>query len=187
MSGPMPKELHILGLLLARPRTGYELHRIVVAHGEVFTDLKKGNVYYLLERLAKSGMLTMTAEGGARGPRRERLVYAITEQGRQRFQQLLREVIRTYDAPHSGIEVAMIFLPHLDLTEAIHLLEERRAAVLARRALVDGNDENHGDAAHNRQLHQQLEHDHLVSMMEAELAWIERSLKSLHQKNGDLA
>ena len=68
----MHKELHILGLLQSGPLTGYDLHRIVVAHGELFTDLKKGNVYYLLERLAARGALQVTAEAGARGPRRDR-------------------------------------------------------------------------------------------------------------------
>ena len=67
----MHKELLLLGLLQSGHNTGYELHRIVTAHGELYTDLKKGNVYYLLERLAADGALTVTAEPGARGPRRD--------------------------------------------------------------------------------------------------------------------
>ena len=42
------KSLLILGLLVHRPLHGYELHRIVRAHGELYTDLKKANLYYLL-------------------------------------------------------------------------------------------------------------------------------------------
>src|SRR5215469_817490 len=101
----MHKELHLLGLLLLGPKTGYQLHRITEAHGELYTDLKKGNVYYLLDRLAKSGALEVTAEAGAPGPRRERLIYAITDHGRQRFHELLRAVLRTYELPHTGVEV----------------------------------------------------------------------------------
>ena len=44
----MHKSLLILGLLVHRPLHGYELHRIVRAHGELYTDLKKANLYYLL-------------------------------------------------------------------------------------------------------------------------------------------
>src|SRR5579884_969204 len=99
----MHKELHILGLLRSGPRTGYDLHRIVVAHGELFADLKRGNVYYLLERLAQNGDLAVSAEPGARGPRRERLLYSLTEQGRAHFQQLLREVVRTFEPAHTGV------------------------------------------------------------------------------------
>ena len=172
----MHKELHILGLLLAGPKTGYDLHRIVVAHGELFTDLKKGNVYYLLERLAEAGALAVTTEGGARGPRRERLVYALTDQGRQRFRELLREVVRTYELPHTGVEVGMIFLPYLDLHDAVHLLEERHQAVLARRAVVE---RTAGAGGH---LHEQLAQDHLLCLMDAELAWVERTLQRLRQR-----
>lgn len=175
----MHKELHILGLLLSGPKTGYDLHRIVVAHGELFADLKKGNVYYLLERLAEAGALAVTAEGGARGPRRERLVYALTDQGRQRFRELLREVIRTYELPHSGVEVGMIFLPHLDLHDAVNLLEERRQAVLARRAVLEPKE---GDNGH---MHERLAQDHLLYMTNAELAWVERTLQHLRQRQQD--
>lgn len=172
----MHKELHILGLLLSGPRTGYQLHRIVVAHGELFTDLKKGNVYYLLERLAASGALEVTTEGGARGPRRERLIYTITDQGRQRFHELLREVLRTYELAHTGVEVGMIFLPHLAPDAAIQLLEERREAVLERRAVVGR------DAETSHHLHQQLAQDHLLSLMDAELAWLARAVQRLRER-----
>lgn len=171
----MHKELHILGLLEAGPKSGYQLHRIVVAHGELFTDLKKGNVYYLLERLAESGALEVTAEGGARGPRRECLIYSITEQGRRRFHALLHEVVRTYEVAHSGVEVGMIFLPHLDLDEAICLLEERREAVLARRRMM----ERQADSADH--LHERLARDHMLSMMDAEVIWVARTLDRLRQ------
>jgi DNA-binding PadR family transcriptional regulator len=175
----MHKELHLLGLLQASPRTGYQLHRITKAHGELYTDLKKGNLYYLLDRLAKSGELDLTAEAGAPGPRRERLVYAITEKGRQRFHELLRDVLRTYDVPHTGVEVGMVFLPYLDVTEAVQLLVERRTAVLQRRASLEGEMESsdHG--------HINLAQDHLLCLIDAELTWIDRTIERLQIRNED--
>jgi DNA-binding PadR family transcriptional regulator len=175
----MHKELHILGLLLSGPKTGYDLHRIVVAHGELFTDLKKGNVYYLLERLAASGALEVTAEAGARGPRRERLVYALTDQGRRRFDELLRAVVRTYEPAHMGIEVGMFFLPHLAVQDAIHLLEQRRQSVLERRAVIVG-EESRVD-----HLHEHLAQDHLLALMDAEVAWVERTVRRLRERHSD--
>lgn len=174
----MHKELHILGLLLRGPKTGYDLHRIVVAHGELFTDLKKGNVYYLLDRLAQRGELAVTAETGARGPQRERYVYSITDEGRRRFDTLLRDVVRTYEAPHTGVEVGVVFLPYLSPQDALHLLEERRRAVLARRAAAEGE----GDASAHTQLYDQLARDHLRCLMDAEVAWIERALSRLREQ-----
>ena len=69
----MHKELMILGLVVDfGPITGYDLHRIVRAHGDLFTDLKKPNMYYLLNRLEQEGFLRSRATAGARGPRGER-------------------------------------------------------------------------------------------------------------------
>ncbi|HEY7833578.1 MAG TPA: PadR family transcriptional regulator [Ktedonobacterales bacterium] len=177
----MHKELHLLGLLLSGPKTGYQLHRITEAHGELYTDLKKGNVYYLLDRLAQRGALEVTAEGGAPGPRRERLVYAITDAGRQRFQDLLRVVLRTYDLPHTGIEVGMVFLRYLETPEVTRLLTERRQAVLDRRAAVEREtrDADRGDHEHVN-----LAQDHLLSLIDAEMAWIDRTIARL-QRHGE--
>jgi DNA-binding PadR family transcriptional regulator len=176
----MHKELHLLGLLQSGPRTGYQLHRITKAHGELYADLKKGNVYYLLDRMAKSGELDMAAEAGAPGPRRERLVYTITEKGRQRFHALLREVLRTYDVPHTGVEVGMVFLPYLDVTEVTQLLAERRSAVLERRAAV-GGDMPPSDSSDHGQV--SLAQDYLLCLVDAELSWIERTIERLQPRN----
>lgn len=174
---PMHKELHLLGLLQAGPRTGYQLHRITEAHGELYTDLKKGNVYYLLSRLARDGALEVMAEAGAPGPRRERLVYAITDSGRRRFHELLREVLRTYDLPHTGVEVGMVFLPYLDVREATQLLLERRSAVLERRAAVA---REMGTSDHR---HVSLAQDHLLSLIDAELSWTDRTIERLERES----
>src|SRR5215472_8643511 len=108
----MHKVLLLLGLLLDGPLYGYQLHLIVRAHGELYADLKKANLYYLLERLAKDGFLEMEVEPGAKGARGERLIYTITEAGRTRFHILLRETLLSYELAHTGIETAVVFLSY---------------------------------------------------------------------------
>src|SRR5579872_2861060 len=132
----MHKTLHLLGLLLAGPKSGYDLHRILRAHGDLFADLKKANVYYLLDRLAGEGYLTVEAEPGGRGPRRERLIYSITDRGRARFEELLREVLRGPEPSFSSVGAAVIFLDRVPRDEALKLLEERCKSTSARRAEV---------------------------------------------------
>jgi DNA-binding PadR family transcriptional regulator len=169
------KELHLLGLLQLGPKTGYQLHRITKAHGELYADLKKGAVYYLLDQLSRSGALEVTAEAGAPGPRRERLVYAITDSGRQRFHDLLRDVLRTYEIPHTGVEVGMVFLPYLEVNEATQLLTERRSAVRERRAALENELSDHE--------HVSLAQDHLLCLVDAELSWLDRTIARLQQRN----
>jgi len=173
----MHKELLLLGLLRQGPMYGYELHRIVQAHGALYSDMKKANLYYLLDRLAGSGCLTVQAEPGMRGARGERLVYTITAAGRERFGELLREVMRSYEPEHNGVDVAVVFLSHLPASEAIGLLAERQQAVAERRAQVAAE---LGDPAAHGPL-RQIAADHLLSQIDAELDWIARSLAYLRE------
>jgi DNA-binding PadR family transcriptional regulator len=171
----MHKALLILGLLVDRPLHGYELHRIVRSHGELYTDLKKANLYYLLNRLAAEGALTVHMEPGTRGRRGERLVYALTDLGRAHFETLLREVMRTYAPVHTGVDVAVVFLAHVPAAEATTLLRERRSIVAERRTHVAAE---LGSGVANGPL-VSIAADHLLSLIDAELAWIDRSLDRL--------
>jgi DNA-binding PadR family transcriptional regulator len=168
----MHKVLLLLGLLLQGPRYGYELHQIVRAHGELYADLKKSNLYYLLERLASEGYLSVRAEEGTRGARGERLIYELTDQGRTRFNEVLREVILTYEPTHTGVDTAVMFLATLPHTEGMHLLMERRRVVGARRETVAK--ELAVGAEDEPLLH--VASDHLLSLIDSELAWLDRSL-----------
>jgi DNA-binding PadR family transcriptional regulator len=172
----MHKELMILGLVADfGPITGYDLHRIVRAHGELFTDLKKPNMYYLLERLGKEGYLRVRATSGARGRRGERIHYTLTPAGRRQFRQLLEEQIQRYDTVHTGIEVSVIFLSQLPRKDAVRFLEARQEAVQAHRDRVVtalGDVTKRGTLA-------RISADHLVSLIDAEIAWVKRAIASV--------
>lgn len=173
----MHKILLLLGLLHRRPYYGYELHRVVRAHGELYADLKKGNLYYLLERLAEEGDLQVQTEGGARGVRGERLIYSLTEQGRTHFETLLRETLLTYEPGSPSGGAAIVFLTQLPPHEGLRLLEKRRALVMARRAQVVAEP---GDPSTCGPL-VSLANDRLIGLIDAELAWIDRSLAYLRE------
>jgi DNA-binding PadR family transcriptional regulator len=170
------KTLLILGLLLRGPLHGYEIHRIVRAHGALYADLKKANLYYLLDRLHQDGALTVRAEPGARGARGERLIYTLTDQGRARFFDLLRAILRSFDPVHTGVDVAVVFLAQLPPAEALALLQERRQVVGARRAQVAAE---LGDLTVGT-VWSAIAADHLLSLIDAEQAWLDRALARLH-------
>lgn len=174
----MHKELLILGFVgNSGPISGYDLHRIVRAHGELFTDLKKPNMYYLLERLAKQGFLRVRPQAGARGRRGERLMYALTPKGKQRFRELLAGEVQRYGTVHTGIEVAVVFLSQLSATEGIALLCKRRALVEAHRKRVAAA---FGDAAKRGAL-ARIAADHMLALIGAELEWVKRSIVTLER------
>jgi DNA-binding PadR family transcriptional regulator len=172
----MHKSLLLLGLLRNGPRTGYDLHRIICSHGELYADLKKANVYYLLDRLAGEGYLDVQTEASARGPRGERLIYSLNERGRTHFHELLEQVLRSYEPVPSSIGAAIVFLPHLPEGAGIRLLEERRERVSRRRAEVAT--QNSGEVCGTLV---GLAMDHLLALIDADLAWTDRALQRLRE------
>ena len=173
----MHKELIVLGLLERGPQHGHELHRIVRAHGELYADLKKANLYHLLARLESLGSLKVRSEPGTRGRRGERLVYAITAKGRKHFMALLKDVLRSYATAHSGVEVAAVFLGRLPPTEALALLMERRQMVAEREAMLKRDFAGFD----KRGPYARISADHILSMNSVELAWIDRALETLRE------
>jgi DNA-binding PadR family transcriptional regulator len=164
------KALLLLGLLRYQPMTGYELNRIVRAYGLLFADLKKGNIYHLLDGLARQGHLTVTAEPGARGPRRERLVYELTVGGHSAFLALLREVMTAFEPADTGLASAVVFLPELDRDEGLALLGRRREVVSERRRVVAE------ELATREGSLVRLAVEHLLAAIDAELGWIDQAL-----------
>ena len=165
----MHKRLLLLGFLLERPLSGYEIHRLAAAHGDLYSDLKKANVYYLLDRLAREGLVSAKAETGARGPRGERLIYSLTRAGRKEMDALLRSELERYESPHSGIEVAMVLLGQLPRAEARRLLERRLENVEAARAQLV---QQLGKAAPGSAA------EHMVMLADTERRWIRRALRA---------
>lgn len=170
----------VLGLLLAGPRHGYDLHRIVVAHGPLYADFKKPTLYHLLGRLADQGAVRFRLEGGARGARGERLVYSITAAGRRLFGELLRTGLRSYDGTQTGLEVAVVFLAHIPAGEAAALLRERRDRILERRAVIAAElGPLAGPSPADRIEAGFLAADHALSFMDTEIGWIDRVVAHL--------
>ena len=173
----MHKRLLILGFLLEGPLTGYDLQRLVAAHGELYRDLKKGNLYYLLDRMASEGLVRLKVEAGARGPRGERLVYSITKMGRARVVELLREVLVSYEPVHSSVDVAVVLLEQLPRPEAASLLRRRLDTVRARRGQIASELGPNGKEAGSAG-------DHLLTLVDAEIAWLERAVRRVTNLGG---
>ncbi len=179
--------LMVLGVLHAGARHGYELHRILVAHGTVYADFKKPTLYHLLARLAGQGVVDLKSETGARGPRGERLVYSITAQGKAVFQELLRAVLGSYDENGAGFQVAAGFIAWIPAREAQALLKKRCTGLRSRQAEMRKAIDQHLGLAQGGTLTEQqatsrfLSADHQLSMMDAELAWMEKTIEFLDQ------
>lgn len=179
------RTLMVLGLLRSGPQHGYELHRVLAAHGNLYADFKKPTLYHLLHRWAEQGVVQVHAEPGTRGRRGERLVFALTPQGHALFDQQLRAALSSWDRDGTTFEVAAAHLPWLPPREARTLLGRRRRAI---EALHDGilGDLEHltSSPAGKVQAARSLATDHLLGLLEAELAWLDRAERHLASPEG---
>lgn len=79
----------LLGLLAQRPRHGYELRAAFEAMvgGKETWEVRPGQVYATLERLAEAGLVTQVAVEKEGGP--EKRIYALAPRGQEVLQQWL--------------------------------------------------------------------------------------------------
>lgn len=178
------RALMVLGVLQGGPRHGYEIHRIVMAHGSLYADFKKATLYHLLARLAAQGAVAVMSEAGARGPRGEKLIYSLEPAGQVLFQTLLRALLGNYDDNQAGFRVAAGFLAWIPPAEAEALLRQRAASALARRGDVVTELEHllevpAGTMEAQRAASRFLATDYALAVMDAELAWIDKTIRFL--------
>jgi DNA-binding PadR family transcriptional regulator len=78
-----PAELTLLGLLVEKPRHGYELDDVITSRGmREWTEIGFSSIYYLLARLRDRGLITeIDISRPARG--KARRVYGPTAEGRR--------------------------------------------------------------------------------------------------------
>lgn len=135
-------ELAILGLLHESPMHGYELRKqLTTKLGAIRAAISYGSLYPTLRRMQAAGWImemARTDEAGSDTPvpaltsRRGRVVYQITAEGKERFQELLAQAgPETYEDPAFGIHFA--FFSRTDADTRLRILEGRRRRVEERR------------------------------------------------------
>jgi DNA-binding PadR family transcriptional regulator len=115
--------LFVLGLLLRRPMSGYEVQRILqLNRTDLWAGILSGSIYHALKKLEAEGMVTLSVT--ERSGNRARAIYAITTGGEAEYRTLLREAWRS-PTPHfpSGLYAALSFTDDLPRAEVLALLD----------------------------------------------------------------
>jgi len=99
----------ILGLLLNRPRSGYEIKTAFEAPLAYFFDASFGTIYPTLAKLEKLGYIER--ESVVQDNRPNKNVYSITESGRERFMEYLNSPLDT-ETYRSDFMVRLFFGEH---------------------------------------------------------------------------
>jgi DNA-binding PadR family transcriptional regulator len=156
----------VLAMLAKEPSQGYQLRaRLDDALGPLGEAMNAGQIYVVLGRLEKVGLVSLEESAGARG--RERKVYALTAQGQERVSEWLAEV--SWPKPDlAEFHLKLIAAAAAGLADPIGIVDTQRRELLRRlrdvqRAQMDEPDDS--DAA--------LLLEGIVLRLQADLRWLE--------------
>ncbi|MFF0289749.1 PadR family transcriptional regulator [Streptomyces sp. NPDC005262] len=130
--------LLVLGAVRQHGRAhGYQVRNDLEYWGaHEWSNAKPGSIYHALKQMAKQGLLVAheTAPSTAGGP--PRTEYEITERGTEEYLALLRAALTAYDQKMDVLSAGIGFIVDLERSEAVALLKERVAGLVAWRASV---------------------------------------------------
>jgi DNA-binding PadR family transcriptional regulator len=170
-------ELAILGILHESPMHGYELRKqLATKLGAFRAAISYGSLYPTLRRLQAGGWITEGEASSGQATeippmtsRRGRVVYKITAEGKERFQELLAQTgPETFDDPAFGVHFA--FFARTDQQTRIRILEGRRRRIEERR---EGLRDVLGRAAERLDAYTLELQRHGLEACEREVRWLE--------------
>lgn len=117
----------ILGMLAARPRSGYEIKRLVDDSARFFWAASYGQIYPELKRLEKSGLITGNdASQGAR----QRTVHRLTAKGKRAAREWIERPPQVVELRDEGL-LELFFAGSVDPARAPEIARERAAMAAA--------------------------------------------------------
>jgi len=115
-------ELFVLGQLMDRPMTGYQLRKALIAVvGEELT-ISFGALYPLLDKLVAAGMITLAFEAGE--TKRPQKVATLTAVGKERFAKLVLAPVVLNKQTQLTFQIKLNFLHLLTVAQQLTVLTD---------------------------------------------------------------
>lgn len=123
--------LMVLGLLMRKPMTGYEIQQVLqMTQSDKWEGILPGSIYHALKKLEGEGLVIL--ESVERTGNRAKAIYRITDRGREAFRKLLEETLRQSSVVFpTSLYAAVSFLGELPADVAIAALEEQKRRIEA--------------------------------------------------------
>jgi PadR family transcriptional regulator AphA len=113
----------ILGMLAARPRSGYEIKTLVDSSARFFWAASYGQIYPELKRLEDAGLITgADASQGAR----QRTVYKLTAKGKRAAREWIEHRPEVFELRDEGL-LELFFAGSIDPSRTAEIARERAA------------------------------------------------------------
>jgi PadR family transcriptional regulator, regulatory protein AphA len=117
----------ILGMLAARPRSGYEIKQLVDNSARFFWAASYGQIYPELKRLEKDGLIS--GSDSAQGAR-QRTVYKLTAAGKRAAHEWIDRPPKVFELRDEGL-LELFFAGSIDPARTPEIARERAAKAAA--------------------------------------------------------
>jgi DNA-binding PadR family transcriptional regulator len=121
------QELLLLGLLRESPKHGYNIKTKIKEILSLSAGVELKSIYYPLRILEKKGLVVKKTLKPGKRP--ERIVYALSDKGQERFEELLNKSFLNLKRPQFSLDLSLYFLHYLKpavarrrLTIRLHIL-----------------------------------------------------------------
>jgi DNA-binding PadR family transcriptional regulator len=161
-------ELTLLGLLVERPRHGYQLEEVIAERGiREWTEIGFSSIYYLIGKLRDRGLVS-EVDGSERRAAKARKVFAATPAGRAACAEAAAAAIAELVPVFPPVLVGLANQPVIPPARLRAALAARAAALAERIATVRAAADAHRDAPpFVRALF-----DYSLSLLTAEETWL---------------
>ncbi len=163
------KDLLLLGLLLDEKKHGYQINEYFQHFLSFCAEMKKSTAYYTLNKLEKEGYVAQEME--RKGNRPERRVYQITDGGRKKFFELLRQNLGGYYRTYYDDDIGIAFMDQLSREETHQLLKEKRDKTEATLSELQNGPVHSGSV--------QYVIEHSIAHLRAERDWLNQVLEEI--------
>ncbi|MBN1812697.1 MAG: PadR family transcriptional regulator [Anaerolineae bacterium] len=172
-------ELAILSLVGERPRHGYEIEQVIERRGmRDWTEIGFSSIYYLLKKLERKGLIKGQLEEAERGPARK--VYRPTPAGWEALRAGLLEALSTPQYAYPPLQLGLANLPGIPPAEAAAALRRYQSTLATSRDEVKAKWQSQSPLPY----FVEAMFDYSVTMIEAEMEWIETFITILEAKDG---
>ncbi|NMD72078.1 PadR family transcriptional regulator [Bacillus sp. DNRA2] len=165
------RSLILLGLLMSQSQHGYQINEFIERNLSTVTDMKKPTAYATLDKLSQSGYIDIQFE--QEGNRPTRKVYSINDSGKEYFYKLLLNNLSSAESLNYQGDIGLMFMDFLPLEKTIPALKERLNNNIN---LIEVLKQT---PSHGVRSGVNLVVEHKITMLEAEIAFLEKSIKNL--------
>jgi DNA-binding PadR family transcriptional regulator len=106
----------LLGFLMHKSMTGYELKKVFSLSFSFFSGLSYGSIYPALKKMEREGLITMRLEIQEGAPNRK--VYTMTEKGKKAFLDALKAPFH-FERPKNEFLTRLFFFAELSAEERV--------------------------------------------------------------------